>query len=147
MNEKYIFYGHETPSVSPIKNEYAAIKDQRALYDLLKKVWCEYTCTPRLRDKWSKENPTVGQCAITAFLAQDIFGGDVLAVPTADGGKHCFNRVDGVIFDLTSEQFLPAVPDYSSPTVQSRAEHFERREKYERYLYLSKKLKETLAKT
>ena len=72
---EYKFYGADSPAVKPIASEFSAVKDQRHLYDLLSDIWCEYSCAPRLRPEWSEENRTLGQCSITAFLVQDIFGG------------------------------------------------------------------------
>ena len=141
---QYNFYGHDTPVASPINDEYKKIKSQYDLYDRLSGIWCEYTCAPRLRKDWSKHNKTLGQCSITAFLVQDIFGGKVFGVPTDNGGKHCFNVVNGFTFDLTSEQFQGKPIDYADAVEQSRDEHFAKREKYERYLYLVKELKKTL---
>ena len=33
-------------------------------YDILSEIWCEYTCAPRLRNGWSEQNKTLGQCSI-----------------------------------------------------------------------------------
>ena len=110
------------------------------LYRLLSSIWCEYSCTPRLRHLWTPDNPTLGQCSITAFLAQDIFGGKVLGILRPEGNYHCFNEVDGVVFDLTSEQFGDEVLDYSHADEQDRQEHFARKDKLERYEYLKAEL-------
>lgn len=137
---KYAFYGADTPAVKPIDTAFTEVGDQRRLYDLLSDVWCEYTCAPRLRPEWSEKNKTLGQCSITAFLAQDIFGGDVYGIPLPSGGFHCYNAVGNVVFDLTSEQFGEASLTFSCENPQSRKEHFADEEKYERYLYLRKQL-------
>ncbi|MBO7079149.1 MAG: hypothetical protein J6W64_05005, partial [Bacilli bacterium] len=108
----YKFYGYESKSVKPINAEYVAILDQRHLYDLLCDIWCKETCAPRMQKDWSKDNKTLGQCSITAFLVQDIFGGEVYGVPLEDGNYHCFNKVNDVLFDLTSEQFDDTKLDY-----------------------------------
>ena len=97
----YRFYGWET----------ADVKDQRGLtprdyYDLLSRVWCRETCAARMRDEWSEDNKTWGQCTISAFLLQDIYGGRVYGVPLPDGNYHCFNAVGGRVFDLTSEPIM-----------------------------------------
>ena len=97
-----------------------------------------------MRAGWSPENPTLGQCSVTAFLAQDLFGGEVLGVPLPEGGFHCFNLVGGLVFDLTSEQFRGAPLDYAHAQPQSRGEHFAKAEKYERYLLLKQRLHEQL---
>ena len=137
---KYHFYGADTPAVLPIAEEYAAIKDQRHLYEILSGIWCKSTCAPRLRPEWSETNKTLGQCSITAFLVQDIFGGEVYGIPLESGGYHCYNAVGDVVFDLTSEQFGGKTLTFECKNPQSREEHFANREKFERYLYLKNKL-------
>ena len=113
------------------------------VYDRLKKIWCRETCAPRLRDKWSEDNPTCGQCSITAFLIEDLFGGEVYGVPLADGNFHCFNVIEGKVFDLTSEQFDETL-DYTKCPEQSREVHFAKEEKKKRYEYLKKTLIDSL---
>ena len=138
----YNFYGWETALVPPINNKFKGIDTPRKLYDALTEIWCEYTCAPRLRVKWSKDNITLGQCSITAFLAQDIFGGKVLGIPRRGGNYHCYNVVGDVVFDLTSEQFGDEILDYTDNPEQFREVHFSKAEKRERYEYLREKLKE-----
>ena len=142
---KYAFFGNDTPPITPAP-EYAALRDQRHLYDLLSDIWCENTCAPRLRPEWSEENKTLGQCSITAFLAQDIFGGEVYGIALEDGGFHCYNAVGDVTFDLTSEQFGGKELVFDRKNPQAREEHFANAEKYERYLYLKRELKKKLEK-
>ena len=123
----YRFYGWET----------ADVKDSRGLtprdyYDLMKDVWCAETCAPRMRADWTPENRTHGQCSVTAFLMQDLFGGKVYGVPLEDGNFHCFNVVEDCIFDLTSEQFGNRVLDYEHCPEQRREFHFQKTEKKQR---------------
>lgn len=139
---EYMFYGWQNATVQPLDAKYAKIENPKVLYDMLSNIWCEYSCAPRLRVNWSKENKTLGQCSITAFLVQDIFGGDVYGIPLKEGGVHCFNNVDGHIFDLASEQFGDVVLDYEHVIKQSRNEHFLDEDKFNRYKYLWDKLKE-----
>ncbi len=79
------------------------------------------------------ENRALGQCSITAFLIQDIYSGKVYGVPLGDGNYHCFNGMDGCVFDLASEQFSDARPDYANCPEQERAVHFAKAEKRVRY--------------
>ena len=137
--KSYAFYGWET----------ADIRDGNGLtprdyYDMLSGLWSADTCAPRMRADWTPENRTLGQCSITAFLMQDIYGGKVLGVPLGDGYYHCFNEAGGCVFDLTSEQFGDRGLDYSSCPEQSREVHFARAEKKERYEKLRKQLYERL---
>ena len=138
------FHGRESADVAPAVPEYAAIRDPRMLYDLLSGIWCAETCAPRMRKDWSPGNPTWGQCSITAFLAQDIFGGKVFGVPLEDGSVHCFNRVGDFEFDLTSEQFGDTALNYSDCPEQFREVHFAKEEKKLRYEYLRAQLKSIL---
>ncbi|MBR2668962.1 MAG: hypothetical protein IKE36_04095 [Solobacterium sp.] len=137
-----MYYGKENGSISVVNPLYPGIGTVDDLYHVLKDVWCAETCTPRMRAQWSKENFTLGQCSITAFLVQDLFGGEVYGIPLEDGNYHCFNRIDGRDIDLTSEQFPGEVLDYTHVYPQSRDAHFVKEEKYRRYLLLQKKLKE-----
>ena len=83
------FYGWEQATVPAHTEDYPGIRTPRDLYDRLSDgVWCVETCAPRLRGKWSEENRTCGQCSITAFLAQDIFGGEVRGIPLPGGNYH-----------------------------------------------------------
>lgn len=141
----YAFHGWEHADVRPAAAEYSAVRDPRHLYDLLSGIWCAETCAPRMRKDWTQENKTLGQCSITAFLAQDIFGGRVFGVPLGDGNYHCFNVVGDCVFDLTSEQFGGTVLDYSHCPEQFRELHFAKAEKYQRYELLKEKLRSKLS--
>ena len=112
------------------------------LYDDLAHVWSADTCAPRMRERWSPDDPTVGQCSITAFLVQDIFGGKVFGIPLGDGNFHCYNVTQGYTFDLTSEQFGDRALSYTDKYEQSRDVHFSKDEKRLRYELLKKRLDE-----
>lgn len=131
----YRFYGWKTANVTDAQG-----RTPRDIYDLLSNIWCEYTCAPRMRKDWSEANRTLGQCSITAFLVQDLFGGKVYGVPLEDGNFHCFNAVGDCVFDLTSEQFGDTVLNYENCPEQFREVHFAKEEKRRRYEYLKKKL-------
>ena len=135
----YKFYGNDNCDVKPINKEFEFVKNPKHMYDLLSNIWSIDTCAPRLRSDWSINNKTLGQCSITAFLVQDIFGGDVYGVKLNDGNFHCYNVVGNAKFDLTSEQFDYAL-NYDNNPMQSREIHFSKEEKYQRYLLLKKEL-------
>ncbi len=101
----FAFYGHDhafSPSGPAVLS---GIETPSELYQALTRCWCPETCAPRMRGDWSADCPTLGQCSVTSFLAQDLFGGKVYGIPLEDGGFHCYNDAGGCIFDLTSEQF------------------------------------------
>ena len=133
--KEYLFYGCKTASIRD-----AFGFTPRDYYDMLSEIWCEETCAPRMRKDWTPENRTLGQCSITAFLMQDIYGGNVYGVPLSDGNFHCFNSVDGCVFDLTSEQFGDTKLDYANCPEQDRTVHFAKAEKRERYERLKERL-------
>ena len=138
----YRFYGWQQAVVPAKTHEYKGIHTPLDLYDALQNLWTSETCSPTLRAQWSEQNKTLGQCSITAFLVQDIFGGEVYGVLLPSGGVHCYNVVDGHLFDLTSEQFGDKVCNYVGNPVQTREEHFANEDKYQRYLLLRRSLQE-----
>ncbi|MCR5485662.1 MAG: hypothetical protein K6F09_08710 [Clostridiales bacterium] len=138
--KKYLFYGAETADVPSINSEYPLIKSPLDLYDALSGIWCAETCAPRLRDGWSSDNKTLGQCSITSFLAQDIFGGKVFGILREGGHYHCYNVVGDRVFDLTSEQFKGEKLKYDLKNEQFREIHFKKEEKRLRYEYLKSEL-------
>lgn len=56
--------------------------------------------------------PSYGQCAPTAIVIREHFGGEILRT---DGwppkGRHFYNQINGKRYDFTSQQF--EMPDYS----------------------------------
>ena len=141
---EYKFYGWQDANISAETEEYGGIDTPLDLYDALTSVWCEYTCAPRLRGEWSMDNQTLGQCSITAFLVQDIFGGKVYGILRPGGNYHCYNDVDGHVFDLTSEQFGDEILSYEDNPEQFREVHFAKEEKRLRYEYLKEELKKLI---
>ena len=73
-------------------------------YDRLRRAWSIETSS-----RWTDENPAQGQCSVSALVAQDVLGGDILKTRTP-GGTHFYNRVDGVRWDFTIGQFDRPIP-------------------------------------
>lgn len=137
---EYKFLGHETAAeVKPLKDSGFRLGSLLELYDVLSDgIWRAETCAPRMRDDWNPENKTLGQCSITAFLIQDIFGGEVYGILRPGGNYHCYNVIGGRQYDLTIEQFGDEADKlvYDDMNPQTREVHFAKKEKYERYLLL-----------
>jgi hypothetical protein len=61
------------------------------------------------------EHSSYGQCAQTAIVIKEIYGGEILKTSgwkqEKGYGLHFYNRIDGVNYDFTSEQF--SMPSYS----------------------------------
>ena len=87
--------------------------------ELLSECWNKDTCSPGLKDKWSEDNPSLGQCAITALIVNDYFGGKIMRCMSSSG-SHYYNLIDDKIFDLTVEQFLGEIPLYEEGKERTR---------------------------
>jgi hypothetical protein len=104
-------------------------------------------------DGWTPENPSRGQCDITALLVHDIFGGEILAAGIFRLGErvesHMWNRLPGGMeLDLTRDQFKNGEL-LGEPTVRTRPERFEpehpRYHRYQAYLVLARRVHERLS--
>ena len=139
--DTYGFAGWEGADVSPRISDYPGIWTPKDLYNALWTLWSADTCAPRMRQDWSEDNRTLGQCSVTAFLAQDLFGGKIYGIPLPEGGFHCYNVVGDCVFDLTSEQFGGKKLSYTGNPEQLRYEHFRKEEKRQRYETLKARLR------
>jgi hypothetical protein len=71
-------------------------------------------------DGWRPDNPSWGQCAITALVVQAMCGGEFLR-STVGGISHYWNRLpDGREVDLTIQQFGPDAIYDEPPVVRDR---------------------------
>ena len=140
----YKFYGADNCNTLALVDDYKGIMTPIDLYKALSNVWSKDTCAPRMASEWTEENMTLGQCSITAFLTQDIFGGKVYGILRPGGNYHCYNVIGDCLFDLTSEQFGDTTLDYSDNPEQFREDHFQKEEKHLRYEALKKSLVEYL---
>lgn len=83
----------------------------RTLEQAIRASWCLWTADPADHYRWTEGNPASGQCAVTALVIQDLFGGELIEadVRRGDGtpaGFHYWNRLHGgAELDLTREQF------------------------------------------
>ena len=70
----------------------------------LRSAWCRETAHPSYQDKWSQNNPSSGQCLVTALVIQDEYGGDIYSCKV-DNNSHFVNIINDRIIDKTAEQF------------------------------------------
>lgn len=137
------YYNNGHTEIKAKNNFYRGIETPDDLYEALMNCWTRETCTERLRGRFSDENKTAGQCAITAFLVQDIFGGEIYEMPRPVG-VHCYNVIDGVALDLTSEQFGKEAETLcyeNNPLQPDRELRMGQTQKRERYELLKENLK------
>ena len=91
--------------------------DLNSLEDAIKKSWSKDTCYPGCANDWTPENPAFGQCAVTALVVQDYFGGDLLFCKEQ---FHFWNRIsNGKEIDFSRSQF-PSGTIISVDKVESR---------------------------
>ncbi len=76
--------------------------DKLTLKKLLLSAWSAETA----QGDWTPDCPSLNQCAVTALVVQDYFGGELLRCKMTDGDSHYWNRnPDGTEEDWTIEQF------------------------------------------
>jgi len=113
------------------------------LKQLLNLSWNYETCSPGLKSEWTKDNPSLGQCAITTLVVNDFFGGKIMRCLVSTG-SHYYNLIDDNVFDLTVEQFLDEIPHYEESEERTRdnlLSNEDTRNRYEKLLY---NLKQTI---
>jgi len=104
-------------------------------------------------DGWTPDNPSRGQCDITALVVQDIFGGDLLAAPVLRDGeqveRHMWNRLPGGLeVDLTRGQFTDEAvgePRVLERTAQIAQPDHPRYHRYQAYLVLQDRVQKQLS--
>ncbi|WP_270455879.1 hypothetical protein [Allisonella histaminiformans] len=55
---------------------------------ILEQCWDQETAYPSCQEEWVPEDPSFGQCAITAMLVHDMFGGTIHKIRGDGGGEH-----------------------------------------------------------
>jgi len=69
-----------------------AARDQEPelLAETLERAWSRETSADP--EQWTPDNPAWGQCAVTALVVQDGFGGELVRA-TVDDASHYWNRL------------------------------------------------------
>lgn len=99
------FYGEEYGNLKRKKEGNPKLQTLDDLYAILRKAWYKETAYPSCQAEWVESDPSYGQCAITAMLVYDMFGGSIHRIRVDGGVTHYFNKIDGHYIDLTVEQF------------------------------------------
>lgn len=102
----------------------------------LSKAWCKETAHPSYQSKWSKDNPSYGQCLVTALVMQDIMGGEIWECKVK-GKRHYVNiGTEGGLFDYTRSQFGEEAIVYEELKPRTRASLLKSQNVKERYTLL-----------
>lgn len=91
-----------------------------ALEQALERSWsAETSATPG----WANMNRAQGQCAVTACVAQDYLGGEILnttaTLPTGKQISHYLNLVGETLIDFTDRQF-PEGTRFTTPRPKTK---------------------------
>ena len=92
--------------------QFPGVTNLNELYAVLRQCWRAETAYPTCQKDWKSNDPTYGQCAITAALVNDMFGGSIHRIPMKGGGSHYINKIGDNWVDLTYEQFTLYNDDY-----------------------------------
>jgi hypothetical protein len=79
---------------------------------------------------WSRHNPALGQCAVTALVVQEYLGGDLIRA-TVGPVSHYWNRLPDAEIDLTRDQFVRFLP--GETRIQPREDALANKETHRRY--------------
>lgn len=117
--DNYVLEVNMTPNISALSKseqdnvigrviDYTERKDLFEFIKSIERAWSAHTTSDQ--DGWNENNPAWGQCAVTASLIAEKFGGDLVRVtyetPEGHKGSHYFNILeDGFVVDATRKQF------------------------------------------
>lgn len=119
----------------------------------LEKAWSRRTAHPDSKRRWSRSQPSIGQCYVTALIVQDLFGGELIrsklqVLGQVENGKtagdilaisHVWNRLsDGTEVDLTADQFEGGIVPY--PVTKGIKTHVGAKRSNPRYKLLKRRL-------
>lgn len=114
------------------------------LYAKLRNSWSRETADKNYRDRWTPENRAWGQCAVTAAVVQDFFGGDVFRVHDKDSKNiHYYNHIEGKDLDLTVEQYGENIPVWAGKPTNANGIMSSFTRKSKRYALLKKGLEQS----
>lgn len=111
------------------------VVDVKQVSKALENAWSKESST-----LWKPENPAAGQCGVSALVAHDWLGGQILKTRYQDLW-HFYNRIDGRRIDFTECQF--AEPIVYDDVISDRDEAFSDTNAVQ-YTYLSAAVKSGL---
>ena len=112
----------------------------------LKSSWGKDTSYPGDVQKWTKDNPSTGQCAATSLVAQDFLNG---VIHMNRNFYHYWNQLpSGAFVDFTHDQFGINEPIVTQGKVQKKSllngQKADRAQTKQRYKVLKKRVKKKI---
>ncbi len=147
MASEYYFYGDKQKDIQCKEiAQFPGVNTLLKLFAVLEVCWSKETAYPSCQQDWVSDDPSYGQCAITATLVHDMFGGTIHKIRVDGGGTHYFNKINGEYIDLTREQFdLYDIPvDYEPNEEVPREYYGKNKNTLERYRKLQRNIMQYL---
>lgn len=95
----------------------------------IEKSWCR--CTSYWPLAWFEDNPAYGQCAVTALVFQDYFGGEIF-VCKIGRSRHYFNVLDygedPICIDFTEVQYYDTLLEEHIEEARDKAKSISRKQ-------------------
>ena len=108
-----------------------------------KNAWCRETAHPYYQQQWSEDNPSCGQCAVTALIVNELCCAPIYKCKVGRV-THYYNMWPGrhEVIDFTSEQFGGKKIDYLDGEPVLRSQLLKCKHVKERYELLKAKMEE-----
>ena len=139
----YLFFGDSIKDIQcePV-HQFPGITTLLELFAVLERCWSKETAHSLCQADWVSDDPSYGQCEITASLVHDMFKGTIHRITVRGGISHYFNKIDGQFVDLTREQYdLYSLPENYEPNQEvSRAYLLKDSDTYQRYRVLQRNI-------
>ena len=112
--------------------------------NLFKDAWCRETAHPSYQRKWSEDNPSCGQCAVTALVVNELCCAPIYKCKVGLA-THYYNMWTWKheVIDFTGEQFGNIKINYLDGEPVSRSQLLKCRHVRERYELLKSRMEET----
>lgn len=119
------YIGNHWADIKAVNSAQKSIQTLDELYDVVRACWCKETAYPTCQEDWSQveEDPSYGQCGVTAMLVQDYCGGSIYRMVFENGSTHYYNKINGKYVDFCGEHydFEGYILDYDSGREIQRA--------------------------
>lgn len=138
------FIGHRWWDIKRDVADSEPIQTLQDLYEIIRDCWCKETAYPTCQEDWAdvEEDPSYGQCAVTAMVVQDLFGGEIYRMQFETGATHYYNKIDGCFIDMGAEHYAyEGCPlDFTSGKVVDRSYFGLSEDTQKRYQLLSQRV-------